>query len=88
MSVKIEIFTSQDCPYCNSAIELVKSVIEEMGKELRNIAKIEVMDVKKHPSKALKYGIYAVPSIVINGSVEFVGRPEKESLLNAIKKEL
>ncbi|MFQ6052323.1 MAG: thioredoxin family protein [Candidatus Hydrothermarchaeota archaeon] len=36
----------------------------------------------------MKYGIYAVPTIVINGSIEFVGRPDKESLVNAIKKEL
>ncbi|MFQ6052324.1 MAG: hypothetical protein ACE5K4_11630 [Candidatus Hydrothermarchaeota archaeon] len=51
MSVKIEIFMFQDCSSCNPTIDLVKSVIEELGKEMGDVTKIEIIDVKKTPQK-------------------------------------
>ncbi|MFQ6051367.1 MAG: MJ0307 family thioredoxin [Candidatus Hydrothermarchaeota archaeon] len=88
MPVKVEIFKSPTCPHCTPTIELVKNVVEELGKELGNVAEIDIIDVMKHPSKAMKYGIYAVPTVAINGKVQFVGRPNRENLVEAIKREL
>ncbi len=84
MPVKIEIFTSPYCPKSNPTILFVRSVVEE----LKNDVEIDIVDVFKKPSKALKYGIYAVPTVAINGRSRFVGRFSKESLMDAIKKEL
>ncbi|MFQ6052067.1 MAG: thioredoxin family protein [Candidatus Hydrothermarchaeota archaeon] len=84
MPVKIEIFKSSDCPYCDPTIEFVKSVV----KELRNETEIEIIDVSEQPSKVSKYGIYAVPTVAINGTVEFVGRPDKKSLIEAINSKI
>ncbi len=81
MPVKIEIFTTPTCPNCNPTIEFVKRVVEELEDEVE----IETIDINKHPSRALSYGIFAVPTVAINGIVKFIGMPNKESLLDAIK---
>ncbi len=84
MPVKIEIFRSSNCPYCDPTIEFVKSVVKELGNE----TEVEVVDVSEQPSKVSTYGIYAVPTVAINGSVEFVGRPDKKSLIDAINSKI
>jgi len=38
--------------------------------------------------KAIEYGLMAVPAIALNGVVRFVGAPNKDELLSAIKEEL
>ncbi len=87
MPVRIDIFTTPNCPNCGPTIEFVKSVVKELGNEIE----IRIIDIFKESSKALVYGIYAVPTVIINENVRFVGKLEKrdkESLMDAIKREL
>ncbi|ADG13871.1 MJ0307 family thioredoxin [Methanocaldococcus infernus] len=80
--VKVEVFTSPMCPHCPAA----KRVVEEVAKEMP--IEVEYIDVTQNPQKAMEYGIMAVPTIVIDGEIEFIGAPTKEALIEAIKKRL
>ncbi|NYT18442.1 MAG: thioredoxin [Methanobacteriales archaeon] len=84
MVVKVEVFTSPSCPYCPMAVQ----VVEEVEKEMPNDLEVEKIDIMKDREKAIEYGLMAVPAVALNGVVRFVGAPNKEELLSAIKEEL
>jgi len=84
MVVKVEVFTSPSCPYCPMAVQLVEDVKKDMRAELE----VEKIDIMEDQDKAREYGLMAVPAIALNGVVKFVGAPEKEELLEAIKAEI
>lgn len=84
MVVKVEVFTSPSCPYCPMAVE----VVEEVKKEMPNDLEVEKIDIMVDREKAIEYGLMAVPAIALNGVVRFVGAPNKDELLEAIKEEL
>lgn len=84
MVVKVEVFTSPSCPYCPMAVQ----VVEEVEKEMPNDLEVEKIDIMKDREKAIEYGLMAVPAIALNGVVRFVGAPNKDELLSAIKEEL
>lgn len=68
MAHKIEVFTA-GCPYCSETIKAVKEATRDCGCEV-----IEHRCQGTESCKpAKKYGIKAVPSIVIDGKVEHVG---------------
>jgi len=79
--VKIEVFTSPMCPHCPGA----KRVVEEVAGEVEGV-EVEHVNVMENPEKAAKYGIMAVPTIVIDGEVKFVGAPTKEALKEELMK--
>ncbi|EHP83607.1 redox-active disulfide protein 1 [Methanotorris formicicus Mc-S-70] len=81
--VKVEVFTSPMCPHCPAA----KRVVEEVASEIDGI-EVEYIDAMKEPERAAKYGIMAVPTIVIDGEVTFIGAPTKEALVEEIKKKM
>ncbi|WP_421077607.1 MJ0307 family thioredoxin [Methanothermococcus sp. Ax23] len=81
--VKIEVFTSPMCPHCPAA----KRVVEEVASGMEGV-EIEHVDVMKEPERAANYGIMAVPTIVIDGEVKFVGAPTKEALKDELAKYL
>ncbi len=78
--VKVEVFTSPQCPHCPAA----KRVVDEVAAELGNI-EVEHVNVMEDPSRAAAYKIMAVPTIVINGEVAFMGAPQKEQLIEKLK---
>jgi small redox-active disulfide protein 1 len=84
MVVKVEVFTSPSCPYCPMAVQ----VVDEVKKEMPNDLEIEKIDIMVDREKAIEYGLMAVPAIALNGVVRFVGAPNKDELLSAIKEEL
>jgi small redox-active disulfide protein 1 len=63
-------------------------VVEEVEKELPNDLEVEKIDIMVDREKAIEYGLMAVPAIALNGVVRFVGAPNKDELLSAIKEEL
>ncbi len=81
--VKVEVFTSPMCPHCPAAKRVVEEVVSEM-----NGVEVENVDVMKEPERAASYGIMAVPTIVIDGEVKFVGAPTKEALKDELSKYL
>ena len=75
--LKVEVFTSPNCPYCPMA----EQVVAEAKKEIGDAIDVEVVDISIDREKAVAYGLMAVPAIAINGIVEFVGAPTKEELM-------
>lgn len=43
----------------------------------------EIVDVTEHPEVALEYGLLSTPGVVIEGKLEFTGRPPSEKELTA-----
>jgi len=83
--VKIEVFYTEMCPYCPAALELVR----EVGAKFSDIIVEEVnTSTSEGMARANGYRIFSVPTIVINGKVAFVGVPEKEELIKAVKTKL
>ena len=86
MPVKIEVYTSPTCPYCPHAVKLLDEIAPSFG---QNVTVEEVNSWSEEgQTRALKYGIMAVPTIVINGKVRFVGVPKKDELVRAIREEV
>lgn len=79
--LKVEIFTSPNCPYCPMAEQVVEEAKKEIGEEME----IEVVNIMNDRQRAIDYGIMAVPAIAINGVVEFVGTPSKDELMAKLK---
>lgn len=73
MSRKIEVFTA-GCPICNETLELVREVTRDCGCEVIE----RRCSGEKCCDEALKYGIKAVPTIVIDGVTVFEGKPSRE----------
>jgi small redox-active disulfide protein 1 len=86
MPVEIEVYTSPTCPYCPHAIKLLNDVAPSFD---QNVVVEEVNSWSEEgQTRALKYGIMAVPTIVINGKIKFVGLPKKDELARAIQEEV
>lgn len=66
----IEVFTA-GCPVCHETLELVRQAVSPCGCEV--IERRCQGEVCCEP--AVRYGVKALPTIVINGSVVFEGRP-------------
>lgn len=78
MVVKVEVFSTDSCPHCPAAMHAAL----EAEKELEGI-EVEIVKIvdAETQQRAMDYQIMAVPTIVINGNVEFVGAPSKEQLV-------
>lgn len=65
---KIEFIFTDTCPDCPPAEEVVKRVKEDYEEQLE----VEFLRAKDNPDLVSAYDITHVPTIVINGEVEFV----------------
>ena len=85
MPVKIEVFYSDNCPYCPAAMELVR----EVSAKFSDVTVEEVnTSTSEGATRAGDYQIFTVPTIVINGKVSFVGVPDKKELIDAVETKL
>lgn len=73
MVIKVEVFTSDSCPHCPMAVR----VAEEGKKQVDVDVDLEIVNVNTpdNRQRAIDYQIMAVPTIAINGKVEFIGAP-------------
>jgi len=81
----IEIITSPQCPHCPTA----KRVVEEVVKKVScDDIEVKYIDATEDPGTVEKYSIMAVPTIVVDGEVAFVGAPSSEQLENYLREKL
>jgi len=81
----IEIITSPQCPHCPMA----KRVVEEVVKKVScDDIEVKYIDATEDPGTVEKYSIMAVPTIVVDGEVAFVGAPSSEQLENYLREKL
>ena len=78
----VEVIVTPTCPYCPYAAVLA-NMFAFMG-EGKLIA--DIVEAIENPDIADEYGVTAVPTVVVNGHVEFVGVPQEEDLLVAVLK--
>ncbi|WP_266080654.1 thioredoxin family protein [Haladaptatus caseinilyticus] len=75
----IEIFTSDDCGQCETVIERAEEIVEESD------AKLQIHNVTEDRSTALNYGIFSVPTTVVDEEVTLRGVPSYEELRDAVE---
>lgn len=68
---KIEVFTG-GCPLCKETLKNVRRAVEEKGCGCKIIEQVCEGDECCAPAK--KYGIKAVPTVVIDGQIAIVGK--------------
>jgi len=85
--VKIEIFVTPTCPSCQPVFDRTFEIVEEIKREFGSEIEIEKIDVtrKENLSKAWKFKVTKVPTIVVNGNVIITETLEKERLLEILE---
>lgn len=86
MTVTIELFYSPICPHCPKAKEVLLEVVEKVDERIR-LDEVNVLS-KEGLERAKKYGVMAVPAIIVNMKHKMVGVPEKERLLKILNNEI
>lgn len=89
MAIKVEVFSTSTCPHCPAAIAAAEKAKDKLGDAI-DVEAIKIDD-PEHPEyrqRAIDYQIMAVPTIVIDGEVTFVGAPSEEELIDALESKL
>lgn len=75
----IEVFVVS-CPLCQEAVEVVKE-LRALGARLKYMTCIGIPQASK---KARRYGVRALPAVVVYGKNKFEGVPSLEKLKEAL----
>ncbi len=78
--INIKVFVTLTCPYCPMAVETAHKFAFES-----NFITAEMINAQEFPHLANKFGVYAVPKVVINEKVSFEGALPEEMFLEYIK---
>lgn len=79
--VHIQVFVTLTCPYCQRAVQLA----HKMAVESEQIT-ADMVEASEFPHLAQKYGVMAVPKIIVNEDVQFEGAlPEPQFVENVMK---
>ena len=77
----IQVFVTPTCPYCPRAVR----VAHKMAFINENIM-ADMVEASEFSNLSEKYGVYAVPKMIINDKVEFEGAlPEDQFISNVLK---
>ncbi|MCH8292264.1 thioredoxin family protein [Candidatus Poribacteria bacterium] len=71
----LEVFKSSNCPFCPRAIRIAEAVLSS-----HNDIWLQVVDVRQNRQRARKMKIRAVPTLVFNNEVIYVGSPTIDEL--------
>jgi len=83
MVIKIEVFKTDSCPHCPAAVSAAENAKEKFGDQID----VEIVNANNPDNidRARQYQIMAVPTIVIDGNVEFIGAPSDSELINKLE---
>ena len=84
MVIKVEVFSTSTCPHCPAAIDAAQQAKDMLGDAIE-VESIKIDDSMENRQRAIDYQIMAVPTIVIDGEVAFVGAPYPEELLEKLE---
>ncbi|MEE1134961.1 MAG: thioredoxin family protein [Methanobrevibacter sp.] len=86
MAIKVEVFSTSTCPHCPAAIDAAEKAKDKLGDAIEvESVKIDDPNNPENRQRAMDYQIMAVPTIVIDGEVSFVGAPSDEELINQLE---
>ena len=80
MAIKVEVFSTNSCPHCPAAIEAAQKAKDKLGDAI-DVEILKIDESKDNYQRAIDYQIMAVPTIVIDGEVTFVGAPMADELI-------
>jgi thioredoxin 1 len=78
--IEVVFFKSDTCAFCPRAEEVVREAINDFGPDT---FKLIIINVSENPEAAEKYGIFALPTVMIGG-VSITGIPEPEMLMKMV----
>ena len=87
--MRIEGFSTSTCPHCPAAIDAAEKAKDKLGDAI-DVESVKIDDPNNpdNRQRAMDYRIMAVPTVVIDGEVTFVGAPSEEELINALESKL
>jgi len=86
MTVMMELFYSPVCPHCPKAKETLLEVLEKVDQKI-HLDEVNVLSLEGL-KRAEKYGVMAVPTIIVNMRHKIVGVPRESKLLKLINHEI
>ena len=89
MAIKVEVFSTSTCPHCPAAIDAAEKAKGKLGDKI-DVESIKIDDPAnpENRQRAMDYQIMAVPTIVIDGEVTFVGAPSEDELITQLESKL
>ena len=83
MAIKVEIFKTETCPHCPAAVAAAESAKDKLGDQID----VEIVNANDPDNidRARKYQLMAVPTVVIDGNVEFIGAPSDSELIEKLE---
>ena len=84
MAIKVEVFSTSTCPHCPAAIDAAQQAKDKLGDAIE-VESVKIDDSMENRQRAVDYQIMAVPTIVIDGEVAFVGAPYPEELVEKLE---
>ena len=89
MAIKVEVFSTSTCPHCPAAIDAAEKAKIKLGDAI-DVESLKIDDPENpdNRQRAMDYQIMAVPTIVIDGEVAFVGAPTEEDLIEKLESKL
>ena len=84
MAIKVEVFSTNSCPHCPAAIDAALAAEAKLGDSIE-VESVKIDESEENRQRAIDYQIMAVPTIVIDGDVAFVGAPSDAELIEKIE---
>ena len=84
MAIKVEVFSTSTCPHCPAAIDAAQKAKDKLGDAI-DVEILKIDESKENYQRAIDYQIMAVPTIVIDGDVVFVGAPTDFELIEKLE---
>lgn len=84
MAIKVEVFSTSTCPHCPAAIDAAKAAEEKLGDSI-DVEYIKIDSSEENQKRAMEYQIMAVPTIMIDGQLGFMGAPSSDELIEKLE---
>ena len=84
MAIKVEVFSTNSCPHCPAAIDAAQVAKDKLGDAI-DVEVVKIDESEENRQRAIDYQIMAVPTIVIDGEVTFVGAPGEDELIDRLE---
>ena len=84
MAIKVEVFSTNSCPHCPAAIDAASVAKDKLGDTIE-VEVLKIDESEEIRQRAIDYQIMAVPTIVIDGEVAFVGAPTDAELIEKLE---
>ena len=82
MAIKVEVFSTSTCPHCPAAIDAAEKAKDKLGDAIDvESVKIDDPNAPENRQTPIDYQIMAVPTVVVDGDVTFVGAPTEDELI-------